>query len=141
MNEHIDEITLRQFATDSLSEQQQLYLLEHIAQCDQCAMKYSEIMEEHLIKAPIAMKDSIMEQKDAIQQADNKKYFVFYRYCTKVGIGMVASLLLLFGNPSIFNRIDSFPKKTQIESIKLRDSVQQKLKEIENQFVFKEDFL
>lgn len=82
-----------------------------------------------------------MEQKDAIQQADNKKYFVFYRYCTKVGIGMVASLLLLFGNPSIFNRIDSFPKKTQIESIKLRDSVQQKLKEIEKQFVFKEDFL
>ncbi|MBS6561147.1 MAG: hypothetical protein KH355_12885 [Clostridiales bacterium] len=141
MDKHIDEITLRQFATDSLAEQEQLSILEHIAQCEQCAMKYSEIMEEKLIKAPISMKNSIMEQKDAIQQADNKKYFVFYRYCTKVGIGMVASLLLLFGNPSISNMIDYFPKKTQIESVKFRNSVQKKLKEIESQFVFKEDFL
>ena len=134
VSDHIEEETLKKLIQGTLSEQEQINVLEHLAVCDKCAWRYSECMEHHIIKAPVDLKDSIMERSQWILNKPQRKYLIFYRYCTKIGIGMVASLLFLFGNSNIYTTIDQFQRNTYVESVQFTNSVQEKLKQVQNQF-------
>ena len=138
MEEHIDEFVLQRFIQGYLKEQEEIKVLEHIALCEQCAQRYSELMEHKIIKAPVGMKDTILQKQKYIQKQEQRKRLVFYQYCIKVGIGMAASLMFLFGNLSFYTKVEDFQVKAQIESIKFTDSMQEKIKNFQDKFLIKD---
>lgn len=110
-NQHISQENLDSFFQDKLLPNESLTLLEHIAQCTDCADLFAQSLEkDNLISAPKNIKDTI------ILKIHSKPKFQLFFYNMRVSIAMAGALLMLFSSsfsPYIIsneNRIYNIPK-------------------------------
>ena len=138
MGDHIEDQVLMKLVNGTLREEEELLLYEHIGQCDFCAMRYSEIIEKHMIKAPMGMKESILNQTAPIPFKKESSKISFYSYCAKAVIGMVAGLLLLFGNTPFYQGMLMLQMRSYSQSIEFDNQMNEKMKQFETYFFMQE---
>lgn len=136
--QHKSQEELERFFKAELTEQEQETILEHLSYCDFCALQYSEFMETHLIKAPFDMKANILENSNFNKNTSKFMRRNFYQYCAKVCIGMFTSLLLIFGNVGIYQKLSFVQSQSAKYSTTILNSATEQMKQWNNFFMITE---
>jgi len=104
---HINEETLQAYIEGILSSQEELEVMEHIAECDGCAARFADMMsEERLVSPPPDLKKEILgrtvyrkspvQAVQKMQERKREKQKEFLAYSARVVFAMAASVLIVF---------------------------------------------
>lgn len=102
MTTHMKRETLEMLYNGELSLTEQMDALEHLSQCEYCAMQFANItQEQELLKAPVNMREAIMEKAGSlpvqltVQTNLISKKVQLLTYGLKVSTAVICTLLLL----------------------------------------------
>ena len=92
---HITEEQIRKYYRHELEQADEIALLHHVAQCEYCAGKLAAgLPESQVLSVPRGLRTEILEQADRIP-GRRQRQREYYRYCTRVALGMCMALGLM----------------------------------------------
>ena len=104
---HITEEQIRKYYRHELEQADEIALLHHVAQCEYCAGK----LASQVLSVPRGLRAEILEQADRIP-GRRQRQREYYRYCTRVALGMCMALGLMvsvnFMDNSAWQRVASW---------------------------------
>lgn len=95
---HITDADMKRFYSHTLSSQEEMQLLSHMAKCDFCAARMASFFpERELLSPPPDLSGDILETAKKLPTRRERQR-EFYRYSTKVvlAMGMALSLFVFF---------------------------------------------
>lgn len=109
---HITEEQIRKYYRHELEQADEIALLHHVAQCEYCAGKLAAgLPESQVLSVPRGLRTEILEQADRIP-GRRQRQREYYRYCTRVALGMCMALGLMvsvnFMDNSAWQRVASW---------------------------------
>lgn len=109
---HITEEQIRKYYRHELEQADEIALLHHVAQCEYCAGKLAAgLPESQVLSVPRGLRAEILEQADRIP-GRRQRQREYYRYCTRVALGMCMALGLMvsvnFMDNSAWQRVASW---------------------------------
>jgi len=92
---HLTEETLQVLKFDILQDEELIFVLEHISECQKCAGEFADNFKEHeLAEAPLGFQEKVQIKIKSKKQS--KMQFSFY--CVKVAVAASIALMVVFSN-------------------------------------------
>lgn len=124
-NLHISDEKIKKLAMHGLEEEADLISLEHITNCNECAIAYANYIENNLITVPANFKDEVMVKAERLNLTFLKNRLKFYGYCFRVGLACACSILLLLTlDMDKITSIDAIISKNQVVTDSIQDRIE-----------------
>lgn len=92
---HLTDTTLKALKFSTLKDEELIFILEHIGDCQKCAGAFADsFKEDELAEAPLGFQEKVQIKIKGKKQSNIRFSF----YCVKVAVAASIALMLVFSN-------------------------------------------